>query len=169
MEAIEAILSRRSIRKYKSDSIPDHLVYELLKAAMSAPSASNKQPWHFVVIQDRAILDEIPNVHPYSAMLKEATLAIAVCGDPQLAAGKDWWVQDCSAATENILIAANALGLGAVWIGVYSNDERVASIRKVLALPQHILPLSLVSVGYPAERKPRSDLYDQGRVHQNKW
>ena len=169
MEAIEAILSRRSIRKYTVDSIPENVIDELLKVAMSAPSASNEQPWHFVVIDDRRIMDDIPKFHSYSQMLTEAPLAIVVCGDLLLAKGKGWWVQDCSAATQNILIAANAKGLGAVWLGVYPREQRVEGVRKLLGLPEHIIPLCIVSIGYPAERKPPSNRYDPARVHRNKW
>jgi len=169
MEAIDAILSRRSIRKYTADQIPENVLDVLLKAAMSAPSASNEQPWHFVVIDKRSILDDIPNIHPYSRMLMGAPLAIAVCGDLLLEKGSGYWIQDCSAATENLLLAAHALGLGAVWLGVYPREDRVSGIRKLLALPEHIVPLCIVSIGYPAEIKPRSNRYDPERVHRNKW
>lgn len=172
MEAMDAILSRRSIRKYTAKPIPEQLTKELLEAAMSAPSAGNQQPWRFVVIDDRRILDEIPKFHSYSEMLKEAPLAILVCFDKRLEgkkAGGLWWVQDCSAATENVLIAAHAKGLGAVWLGIYPDEGVVAGVRKLLGLPSHITPFSLVSVGYPAEKKPRADRYDASRIHRNKW
>ena len=169
MEAMKAILSRQSIRKYTAERIPQNMIEELLKAAMSAPSAANEQPWHFVVIEDHKILDEIPKFHPYSGMLKEAPLAIVICGDQQLGDAKIWWAQDCSAATENILIAANANGLGAVWLGIYPKKERVAGMQKLLGLPQNILPLCVVSIGYPAEKKPEADRYDPTRVHHNGW
>jgi nitroreductase len=169
MDAMEAILSRRSIRKYKPDPIPENLVTDLLKAAMSAASTSYEKPWHFIVIRDHAILDEIPKFHPYSTMLKEAAVAIIVCGDLNLTGGLDLWIQICSAATENILIAANALGLGAVWLGVYSIDERVAAIQKLLELPQNIVPFSIVSIGYPAEIKSHAERYDPTKVHYGKW
>jgi nitroreductase len=169
MEAMDAILSRRSIRKYTVDSIPENVIDELLKAAMSAPSSNNEQPWHFVVIDNRKILNDIPKFHPYSQMLTEASLAIVVCGDLLLEKGKGWWVQDCSASTQNILIAANAKGLGAVWLGVYPREQRVEGIRKLLGLPEHIIPLCIVSIGYPAERKPPANRYDPARVHHNKW
>ncbi len=169
MDAMNAILSRRSIRQYTADAIPEELIVELLKAAMSAPSARNEQPWHFVVIDNRNILNDIPKVHPNSNMLREAPLAIVVCGDLLLEEGRGWWVQDCSAATENILIAANARGLGAVWLGVYPREERVVGIKKILGLPEHIIPLCIVSIGYPTERNPPANRYDLTRVHRNKW
>ena len=169
MEAIEAIVSRRSIRKYTSNSVPKNVIDELLRAAMSAPSASNEQPWHFVVIDDRKIMNDIPKFHPYSQMLLEAPCAIVVCGDMLLARGMEWWVQDCSAATQNILIAANANGLGAVWLGVYPREQLVEGVRKLLGLPEHIIPFCAVSIGYSAEKKPPSNRYDLKRVHNNKW
>lgn len=169
MEVIDAILSRRSIRKYTKDAIPEELIVELLKAAMSAPSARNEQPWHFVIIDNRKILNDIPQVHPNASMLPEAPLAIIVCCDLRVDEGRGWWVQDCSAATENILIAANAKGLGAVWCGVYPREDRVAGIQKILGFPEHIVPLCIVSIGYPAENKPPANRYDASRIHRNKW
>ena len=169
MEAMDAILSRRSIRKYTEDPVPEKVINELLEAAMSAPSSSNQQPWHFVVITDRTILFEIPRFHPHSNMLYEAPLVIAVCGDLNLEKNKGMWVQDCSAATQNILLAAKAKGLGAVWLAVYPREHLINSVRKLLALPQHVFPLSLVSVGYPAEEKPRANRFNASKVHQNRW
>jgi nitroreductase len=169
MEAMEAILSRRSIRRYTDEPISEKATQELLEAAMSAPSASNEQPWHFVIIDERQILDDIPQYHPYSAMLREAPLAIAVCGDLKRETMKGYWIQDCSAATENILIAAQAKDLGAVWLGVFPREERALAIQKLLGLPEHIIPLSLVSIGYPAEKKPRANRYDPSRIHHNRW
>jgi len=168
MEAIEAILSRRSIRRYTSQKVSDQLIKELLEAAMSAPSANNEQPWHFIIIDDRNILGEIPKFHPYSGMLKEAPVAILVCVD--LDVGKEGFLaQDGSAATENILIAAHAKGLGAVWLGIYPLKERITGIRKLLNIPDRILPLSLISIGYPAERIPMENRYQPSRVHTNRW
>ena len=169
MDAFDAILSRRSIRNYTEQPVSDELTNELLKAAMSAPSAGNEQPWHFVIINQREILDEIPKLHPYSQMLKQAPLAILVCGDATLEKYKGYWVQDCSAATENILLAAQAKGLGAVWLGVYPLEDRIAGLRKLLNIPDHVTPLALVSIGYPAEQKPRSNRFDASRIHNNGW
>lgn len=169
MDAMEAILSRRSIRKYTAQPVSNEVINELLKAAMSAPSASNRQPWQFVVIDDRQILDEIPRFHPYSQMLKAAAAAILVCGDQRLAGGRAFWIQDCSAATENLLVAAHAKELGAVWLGVYPLEERVVGFRKLLGLPEHIIPLALISIGYPAEKKSPADRYDPARVRYNHW
>ena len=169
MEAMEAIISRRSIRKYTPDAVTEGEIHELLAAAMSAPSSSNGQPWHFVTITDRQTLDEIPKFHPYSNMIKEAPLAVVVCGDLQLEKGKGVWVQDCSAATENLLVAAHAMGLGAVWLGVHPIEERINGVRKLLGLPAHVVPLCIIVVGHPAEKKPPSNRFNPERVHHIKW
>jgi nitroreductase len=136
---------------------------------MSAPSANNQQPWQFVVIRDRDILDQIPKYHPYSAMLNEAPVAILVCGDLKSEKHKGYWVQDCSAATQNLLIAAQAKGLGAVWLGVHPREDRVDGTRKLLGLPEHIKPLSLIPIGYKGEEKPPANRYDASKVHHNGW
>jgi len=168
MDAIEAILTRRSIRRYTSQKIPDEMTKELLEAAMSAPSASNEQPWHFVIIDERNILGEIPKFHLYSSMLREAPLAILVCVD--LDAGREGFlIQDGSAATENLLIAAHAKGLGAVWLGIYPLKERITGMRKLLNIPERMLPLSLVAIGFPAEKASKENRYRPSRVHTNRW
>jgi nitroreductase len=163
MDAMEAILTRRSIRKYAEQAVPDELIKELLQAAMSAPSAGNQQDWQFVVVRRRQVLDELGRVHPY-APLGGAPLAIVVCGDLQRESHKGFWTQDCAAATQNLLLAAHAQGLGAVWCGCYPREERAAALRKVLGLPEHVVPLALVVIGYPAEKKPRQDRYDPAKV-----
>ena len=167
MDALEAILTRRSIRKYTDQKISPELVDELLKAAMSAPSANNSQPWHFVLINERQILDRVPEFHAYSSMLYFAPLAIAVCGDSNVS--PLYWAQDCCAASENILLAAHARGLGAVWLGVYPIEQRVQALGKLLDLPENIVPLSIISLGYPAAGKPSEDRYDSAKVHLNHW
>ena len=166
MDAIEAVLSRRSIRKYTAEPVDETTLRGLLDAAMNAPSSANGQPWHFIVVTDRKTLDEIPTFHQYSNMVKEAPLAVIICGDMQLSSV---WVQDCSAATENLLIAANARGLGAVWLGVYPIGERTAGVRKLFGLPDNIMPLNIVVVGHPAEEKPPVNRFNPERVHRNKW
>jgi nitroreductase len=163
MDAMEAILTRRSIRRYTAQAVSDELIKELLQAAMSAPSAGNQQDWQFVVVRNREVLDELAGVHPY-APLTGAPLAILVCGDLQRESHKGFWVQDCAAATQNLLLAAHANGLGAVWCGCYPREERAAGLRKALSLPEHIVPLALVVIGYPAEKKGRQDRYDPAKV-----
>ncbi|GAI64259.1 unnamed protein product [marine sediment metagenome] len=168
MDAMEAILTRRSIRKYTKQPVSDEVLKELVEAAMCAPSAGNQQPWCFVVIKDRKILNEIPKYHPYAQMLKEAPVAVFVCcdWDSQL---EGYGVQDCSAATQNMLLAAHAKGLGAVWLGIYPAEPRVTLTKKLLNLPERIIPISLISIGYPAEQRPRQDRYRADRVHYNQW
>jgi nitroreductase len=169
MEALEAILTRRSIRCYTTDRVPEQTVTELLTAAMSAPSAGNQQPWQFVVMRDRQLIDQIPAIHPYAQMVREAAVVILVCGDLEKEKHAGYWVQDCSAATQNLLLAAHARALGAVWLGVFPRDDRVASLRELLGLPRHVVPLALISIGRPAETKPRADRYDPERVHYDGW
>jgi nitroreductase len=163
MDAMEAILTRRSIRKYTAQAVPDELVKELLKAAMSAPSAGNQQDWQFVVVRSRQMLEELGRVHPH-APVTGAPLVILVCGDLQRESHKGFWMQDCAAATQNLLLAAHANGLGAVWCGCYPREERAAGLRKLLGLPEHVVPLALVVIGYPAETKERQDRYDPAKV-----
>lgn len=169
MDAMDAIFTRRSIRKYEDREVPAELETELLKAAMNAPSAGNEQPWHFIVIRDRKLMDAIPKFHPYSGALKTAPMAVLVCGDTELERYTGYWVQDCSAATENLLLAAHALGLGAVWLGVHPDSERVEGMRKLFGVPVHVVPFALVAVGWPAEEKSRQDRYNSTRVHYEKW
>jgi nitroreductase len=166
---MEAILTRRSIRSYTSDAVPDNVLKELLKAAMAAPSADNEQPWHFMIIKDRNTLNQIPTVHPYAKMIKKAPVAILVCGDLDLAVHGEMWVQDCSAATENILIAVESKGLGAVWLGVYPREERINGLRRLLQIPNRIIPFALIPIGYPAEQKPPSNRYREDRIHHDIW
>ncbi len=169
MEAMEAILGRRSIRKYLDKPVTDAELKRLLEAGMAAPSAHNRQPWHFVVVTNRATLLEIPKFHNYSKMLEQAALAIIVCGDSELDGGTGFWVQDCSAATQNILLAANATGLGAVWLGVYPNENLVKNLRDLLHIPEKVTPLCIISVGHPMEQKPPGNNYREDRVHLGKW
>jgi nitroreductase len=169
MDTMEAILTRRSIRKYAPKPVDEQAVTQLLKAAMAAPSAGNEQAWHFVVITDRAILDDVPKFHEYAQMLYDARLAVLVCGDARLEKCKDYWVQDCSAATQNLLLAAHALGLGAVWLGMYPVQNRVDGMRKLLGIPKEVTPFALISIGHPAEHKPPAERYDPQRIHYNNW
>ena len=169
METYDTILTRRSIRKYTGEKIPDEIIEKLLKAAMYAPSARDCRPWHFIVITEREILSKIPGVHPYSDMLNEAPLAILVCGDKNLEKSEGYIAIDCAAATENILLAAHDIGLGAVWLGVYPREERMKGLSDLLNLPENIIPVSLISIGYPAEEKIPENRFHKDRVHNNKW
>ena len=167
---MKVIFERRSIRKYTSEQISDEDIQELLRAAMAAPSANNQQSWEFVVIKDRVILKEIIGIHPNGyQMLKNAPLAIMICGNLEREIEKGYWVQDCSAATENILLAAQSMGLGAVWLGVYPMEDRIRALKKMFGLPENVIPLSIVSIGHPAEKKKPSNRFDQARIHVNTW
>jgi nitroreductase len=169
MDAIQAILTRRSIRKYLNKPVPEDVLQQVLRAAMYAPSACNQQPWQFVIIDDRKLLSEIPKIHPYAAMAVQAPLAILVCGDVSLEQVPGYWVVDCSAAVQNLLLAAHALGLGAVWTGVYPQQERVEQFRRLLGLPKNVIPHSLIPLGYPAEQAPHEERYRPDRMRHNGW
>lgn len=170
MEIMDAIFTRKSIRQYTSQVVPDELVQDLLAAAMQAPSAGNQQAWHFVVVTDRTHLNALASVLPYAQMLKTAPLGIAVCADLENAKYSEFWAQDCSAATQNLLLAAHARGLGAVWTAVYPVEDRVAGVKQILGLPDPVMPLCIVPVGYPAEKpEPPLRRYDETRLHHNHW
>jgi nitroreductase len=169
MDALDAILTRRSIREYDDKEVESDKRHLLLKAGMQAPSANNYQPWHFIVIDERQILDQIPTFHPYSTMLKQAPFAIAVCGDQRIEDNIGYLALNCAAATQNILIAAHALSLGAVWLGIYPRTERITKLSNLLKLPEHVIPISLIAVGYPAEEKPTVDRFQNKRIHINSW
>lgn len=163
------IMTRTSVRQYTDRQISADTLETLLKAGMAAPTAVNKQPWAFVVTTGRDALDSLATLQP---RLKTAAAAITVCGDMTRAIegeGRDFWVQDCSAATENILLAAHALGLGAVWTGVYPIAERVDNVSRALALPDSVVPMCIIAVGYPfADQEPK-DKWDPSKVHYQRW
>lgn len=166
------IFKRTSVRKYTDQPVTKDKIELLLKAGMAAPSAKNVQPWEFVVIQNRETMLKITEFHPYSSMLKEAPLAIAVCGNTtKIAIGEveELWTQDCSAVTQNILLEATELGLGGVWLGVYPKKEVVKKLAELLILPENIIPFSLISIGYPqGEVKPK-EKFNPERIHWEKW
>ena len=166
---LETILSRRSIRSYTSEPVSPSLVAKLLEAAMAAPSARHQEPWHFIVIDSRTVLDEIPRLHPHAKMVAQAPLAILVCFDAKLETAEGFAPVDCGNATMNLLHAANALGLGAVWVGVYPNEGYAAPLRLLLKIPDGIRPFALVPIGHPAERKGKENRYKGERVHHNQW
>ena len=169
MDANDAILTRRSIRKYTKKSITDETIKELLDAGVSAPSAGNQQPWQFIVIDDRKLLDKLPTFLPNGKMLADADKAILVCGDLNLEKHKGYWMLDCSAATQNILLSAHAKGLGACWLGVYPREDRVKNLQKLFKTPENIIPFSMVSLGYPDEESGKVDRYDDSIIHKNIW
>ncbi len=169
-DLIENIFRRRSIRAYQDKSVARETIKQLLKAAMAAPTACNSQPWEFVVVTDPTLLQRLRENHRTADY--NAPTAIVVCGNLALAenaAAKRFWVQDCSAATENILLAAVALGLGSVWIGLHPLNSLQRRVAKILDLPEGVVPLAMVYVGYPAEEKPPRTQYDPARVHYNRY
>ena len=169
MNTLEAILSRRSIRKYTSEPVSDEQIEQLLMAAMHAPSARNEQPWHFLVINNKPLLQAISNVHPYGKMLREAPLAIMVCADENLEPIQGYWAIDCAAATQNLLLAAHSLGLGTVWLGIYPREERIKDLRELTLLPKHIHPVSLIVIGHPDEIPKQAQRCNSERIRYNFW
>ena len=170
--AIENIFARKSVRTYTPQPIEKEKVDLLVKAAMAAPTAVNKQPWAFVVVDDRKVLDELAAELPYAKMTAQAPLAIVVCGDLSKALNGEtdrYWMLDCSAASENLLLAAESMGLGAVWTAVYPENDRIAKVRSVLSLPDHIIPFNLIPVGYPQHREESKDKFKTENIHYNKW
>lgn len=168
MDLFKAILQRRSVRKYSEKEIPRQFLDDLLRAAMYAPSAMNNQAWQFIVIDSREKLDEIFQVIPQE-MLKSTKAAILICGDLNFEKNIDYIQQNCSAATQNLMLAAHGLGLGSCWIGVYPVKETISGMQKIFNLPSYVLPISLVSLGYPAESPVAEDRYKNEKVHFNKW
>ncbi|MBO7562459.1 MAG: nitroreductase family protein [Bacteroidales bacterium] len=169
---LENIATRTSIRAYTEVPVEQAKIEKMLKAAMAAPTAMNKQPWHFVVVTDKDQLKALSETSPYSGMVAKAPLAIAVCGDMLKAmdgGGRDFWIQDASAATQNLLLAAHAMGLGAVWTGVYPDLDRCKLIAEVLALPENIIPLNVVVIGYPAQNPAPKDKWKPANVSYNRY
>jgi len=169
MEKLNFILDRRSIRKFTDQKIDDQVITKLITAAMYAPSAVNRQPWHFVVIDQRHIMERIMEIHPYAGMLRTASHAIVVCGDEQQQHDDGYWVVDCGAATENLLLAAHSLGLASCWVGLHPREARKKGIAELLQLPRHVQPFALVALGYPAEQKPRPERFQPEKVKHNSW
>jgi len=168
---MKEIFVRRSHRRFTDEPVTREEIQQLLRAAMAAPSAANSQDWAFVVIDDKEIFTQIQEVHEYSSPLNTAPLAILVCGDlHRLKAPGEWWVQDCSAATQNILLEAVSLGLGTVWMGVYPYEHRWKPISRILNLPDHLIPMALIAVGHSAETgKDPIDRYDAEQVWYNRF
>lgn len=170
--AYQNILERTSVRRYIDKKVSDKLIIDIMRAAMSAPSGVNRQPWEFVVIDDKKVLTKLANSLPYAKMTTKAPLAIAVCGNSErFLAGEDatLWVQDLSAVSENILLAAHALGLGGVWTCLYPHSDRMNEASRILNLPEGIIPFSLIPIGYPeADHKPM-DKWQPDRIHRNTY
>lgn len=165
------IMTRTSIRQFTSQPIAKDTLMSIVRAGMAAPSAVNLQPWSFIIIDEPETLQKLNEVHPY-ANLKTATAAIVVCGllDKTDNEGiRAYWVQDCSAATENILLAAHGYGIGAVWCGVYPNPERIPAVKEVLQIPENVEPLNIITMGWPAENPEPKNKWREANVHFQKW
>ena len=169
METLDAIFNRRSIRKYKPNIVSHKKIGDIIRAGMAAPSARNDQTWHFVVIDDRETLDKIADFHPYGKMLYHAPVAILVCADMSIAKAPDYFREDMSATTENMLLTIHDLGLGGVWLAVFPREDRMENCSKLLNLPKDVIPFSLISFGYTDESKEPSNRYIKERIHINKW
>ncbi|MCX7821320.1 MAG: nitroreductase family protein [Brevinematales bacterium] len=166
---MNAIFKRKSIRSFKSKWVSERLIKKILMAGMAAPSSWNSKPWVFIVIRDKKILDEIAEKHGYANMCRESNCAILVCGNPENMKEKDFLPQDCSAATENMLIEATYLGLGSVWVGLFPKEDRMNLLKQLVSLPENIIPFSLVVLGYPAEKKKWKKSYYGDKVYLDKW
>ncbi|OKY74867.1 MAG: nitroreductase family protein [Desulfobulbaceae bacterium DB1] len=168
---LDFIFSRRSIRKYENKDVPEETLHDLLEAGMAAPSAVAKDPWHFIVLRKRENIDKLAAVLPHGKMLRQATAAFVVCGD--IARTHDrkesYMLQDLSAAVENILLAANGLGLGTCWLGVHPRAERMEAIKKMFTLPETIIPMCAIAIGWPAEQPEPRTRFRQECVHMENW
>lgn len=169
---LKAIYSRRSVRHFTDESVTKEQLFEIVKAGMAAPSARNLQPWSFIIVTNRDTLDQLANGLPYAKMLFRAKAAIIVCGIPDRS-GQDspegYWVQDCSAASQNILLAAEAIGLGAVWTGVYPRQERVAIVKDILGIPEKVIPLNLIPIGVPDGVDKPKDKFREDNIIWESW
>ena len=171
-DAIQTIMTRPSVRAFLDKPVPEEIVERLLRAAMAAPSAKNSRPWAFVLIRDRAELEKLGAALPNAKMTATAPLALAICGvmDKTLPGeAREYWIQDCAAATENFLLAAHSLGLGAVWTGVHPISERIAILKETLRLPNGVEPFCLIPFGWPAGPVDAKDKWDPAVVHSDVW
>ncbi|MDR1458535.1 MAG: nitroreductase family protein [Puniceicoccales bacterium] len=166
---MDAILSRQSVRDYTSEPVATEQVSMILKAGFAAPSAMGSRPWHFLAIDDRTVLGNLAGLHSYAGMLRLAPFAVLICGDRSLEVIADKFEQNCSAATENILIAATALGLGSVWVGIYPDEGLMKKFREALNIPEKIFPFAIVPIGYPKKSLSPRESYIPERVHMNRW
>lgn len=169
MEVQEALLNRRSIRKYKDQKISNENIDKILKTAMYAPSAMNLQPWQFIVIDEKDVLIETINSIHYAEMLRQSAAAILVCGDVGIEKNESWLLQNCSASIQNILLAAHGLGIGSCWISIHGMDDVYKKIKGQFKLPENIVPVSLISLGYPDETVTAEERFKKEKIHYNKW
>lgn len=169
MDTLSCIHTRRSVRSYTDADVSDAQVQALLGAAMAAPSAGNEQPWEFIVIRNKETKIRIGSINSFAQFASQAPVCILVCGNLERDRHHGYWIEDVSAATQNLLLAAHALGLGAVWTGVYPHPDRVPAFRFLLGLPETVVPMALVVVGYPAEQVELVNRFDRMKVHTERW
>lgn len=169
MDFFEVVHTRRSIRKFTNQAIAPQYLDTILRAAMSSPTATNSQSWSFVVIDDKEILSEIPSLHPYAGYAAYAPVSVLVCGDTTVGKAPSYWPQDAAAATQTLMLAARALGIGSVWCGIHTSPERELMFRNKFGLPEHICPFSLVVLGYPEKDFYPEDRYNPVKIHRNHW
>lgn len=166
---LEAIRKRRSIRKYLNEPVSLEKLETILRAAMQAPTARNLQPWEFVVTQSKDIMNRIPEIHPYAQMVPTAGAVILVCGNREFQNDISYLLEDCSACVQNILLETVNQGLGAVWLGIYPKEDRIRGISSLFNLPEHIVPVALVSIGVPGEEKTFEDRFNVKKIHTDCW
>ncbi len=170
VDVLQAIHERRSIRSYTDEPVSRKDILTLLRAAMVGPTAHNGQEWRFVVVDDKDLLHEIPTINPYARMSRRAQLGILVCADLHAEKTPGFWIQDCCAAIENILLAAAGIGLGAVWTGISdSYPEMIKKYQALFHLPEHILPAGFIVIGHGKKEARAADRYDSKKVHYNSW
>lgn len=164
MELLKGIITRRSIRKYRDKEIEEEKILKIVEAGMYAPSSRNRRPWFFIVIKNKNILKEIADFHPYAKMLYRAPVAILVCGNKDLQEVEGYIALDCAASTQNMLLAASGLGIGSCWIGIYPRKERMDFIKKLLKLEENLIPISLISLGWPDEEKEVPERFEKEKI-----
>jgi nitroreductase len=169
MDLFKALTYRRSIRKYTNTKVSNEQLNKIIEYGMFAPSAVNKQPWHFIIFRNSDSINKLVDVHPKSSMLKSASAGILICFDDILQYDKGYGPIDCSAATQNMLLAAHGMGLGACWIGIYPKNDRVDVLSKAFNLPEHVVPFAVISIGYPAEELAKPSRFKTERIHFEKW
>ena len=166
---MKAIFERKSIRKYTNQPIEKEIIEKILAAGMSAPSARDERPWHFIVVQDKNTLKEMSQLTPYAGMLEHAAMGMVVCADQNHHLNIDYDLQDCAAVTENMMIEANYLGIGTCWLGGYPNADRLENITKYFQLPEHMQPMWMISFGYPDENPTVKNKWDNSKIHWEKY
>jgi len=171
-ETLKTIFARKSVRAFTEEPVSTETLETIIRAGMAAPSAVDKRPWEFIVVTDRQILKQLADVLPFARMTATAAAAVIVAGDIKkqfCGEDADYWIVDCSAATENILLAAESLGVGAVWAAVYPEDDRITAVSSILGIPSHIVPLNVIPVGMAGGREKPKDKWNPAQLHWNTW